>query len=426
MGKYQINSIRARQILDSRGNPTVEVDIKTGTVMGRAAVPSGASTGIYEALELRDKGKEYGGKGVMTAVNNVNNIIFKKLQGVNVQKQKLIDKTLLSLDGTENKSKLGANAMLGVSLAASRAAAAAKKQQLFEYLQGITKKEKVSLPVPFSNVINGGKHAEGNLKFQEFMLAPIGADNFSDATRMVAETYALLHKKLATKFGVSATHVGDEGGFAPPLQNPFEALELLQKTIEEAGYSKEMKLAMDPASSEFFKDGEYEVEPGKRLSGGEMIDYYTTLIQTYPIISLEDGFEQNDFPSWKEFTKRFGGKLQIVGDDLLVTNVKRIQLAHKHHACNALLLKVNQIGTLSEAVAAAQKSTSLGWNVMVSHRSGETEDPFISHLAVALDCGQIKLGAPCRSERTAKYNELLRIEEYLKDQGKAGHYKKWK
>jgi enolase len=425
MGKYQIQSIHARQILDSRGNPTVEVDITTGSVMGRAQVPSGASTGQYEALELRDKGKEYGGKAVMTAVNNVNEQIQKKLLGVNVQKQKLIDKTMLALDGTENKSHLGANALLGVSLASARAASLAKKQPLYAYLQGLTKREHLSIPIPFSNVINGGKHAAGNLKFQEFMIAPIHADSFSEGVRMVAECYQALQKKLHAKYGAGAIHVGDEGGFAPPLNSPFDALELLQKTIEELGYSEKVKLAMDPASSEFFQDGKYEVEPGKHITGGELVDYYATLMRTYPIVSIEDGFEQNDFASWKEFTKRFGSTIQIVGDDLLVTNTKRIQLAAKQSACNALLLKVNQIGTLSEAISAAQKAFSLGWNVMVSHRSGETEDTFISDLTVALDSGQIKLGAPCRGERTAKYNQLLRIEEELKAQGQA-HYKRWK
>ena len=425
MGKFHIKTIHARQILDSRGNPTVEVDVSTGTVTGRAEVPSGASTGIYEALELRYESQEFEGKGVHHAVDHVNQEIFKKLQGVNVQKQKLIDKTMINLDGTETKSRLGANAILGVSLAAARAASLAKRQQLFEYLQGLTEKKEVSLPVPFANVINGGKHAGGHLKFQEFMIAPVHAPSFSAATQMVSELYQELKKRIAAKYGSLATNVGDEGGFAPPLQNPFEALDLLQKTIEETGYQKEVKIAMDAAASEFYKDGVYEVEPGKKLAGSELIDYYGTLAGTYPLVSLEDPFDQNDFPAWKEFTKKHR-TLQIVGDDLLVTNPKRIKLAAKYEACNALLLKVNQIGTLTEAINAARKAEALKWNIMVSHRSGETEDTFIAHLAVALDCGQIKLGAPCREERTAKYNELLRIEEYLKNAGRSAHYKKWK
>ena len=425
MGKFQIERIHARQVLDSRGNPTVEVEIRTGKVSGTAIVPSGASTGMHEALELRDNGKEYGGKSVHKAVSNVNDIIFKKLHSVNVQKQKLIDKTLLSLDGSENKSNLGANAMLGVSLAAARAASAAKGQRLYQYLQGLAKGKEISLPVPFSNVINGGRHAGGNLKFQEFMIAPVHAHSFSDATRFVAEIYQLLKTRLHDKYGPSAANVGDEGGFAPPLKSPLEALELLQKTVEEAGYSKEVKLAMDVASSEFFKEGTYEIEPGKKASAGELMDYYENIIKTYPIASIEDPFDQNDFPAWKEFMKK-NPTLQVVGDDLLVTNVKRMALAKKHSACNALLLKVNQIGTLTEAMNAAATAKKWNWNVMVSHRSGETEDAFISHLAVALDCGQIKLGAPCRGERTAKYNELLRIEEHMKQEGSGEtHYRRW-
>lgn len=425
MGKFKIERIHARQMLDSRGNPTVEVEIRTGKVSGTAIVPSGASTGMYEALELRDNGNDYGGKSVHKAVANVNERIFKKLQSVNVQKQKLIDKTLLSLDGTENKSNLGANAMLGVSLAAARTASVAKNQRLYQYLQSLSKEKESSLPVPFSNVINGGRHAGGNLKFQEFMIAPVHAHSFSDAARIVAEIYQLLKKELHDKYGASAANVGDEGGFAPPLKSPFEALELLQKAVEKAGYSKEAKLAMDVASSEFFKNGQYEIEPGRKASAGELTDYYENLIKTYPIASIEDPFDQNDLPAWKEFMKRNPG-LQVVGDDLLVTNVKRMALAKKNAACNALLLKVNQIGTLTEAMNAAATAKKWGWKVMVSHRSGETEDAFISHLAVALDCGQIKLGAPCRGERTAKYNELLRIEEHMKQEGGGeARYKRW-
>ena len=415
-----ISEVRGRQVLDSRGNPTVEAEVYCGHLFERAIVPSGASTGKFEALELRDNKKEYHGKSVKKAVNNIK-LISKKITGIEITEQELIDKTMLELDGTENKSKLGANAILAVSMAVSRMAAHSLNIPLYEYLNKIFRyKPKYKIPVPFANIINGGKHAEGDLQFQEFMVAPIKAKSFEDAARMCSEITHTLKKIIAEKYGKGATHVGDEGGFAPPLKNPHEALDLVSSAIKEQGYSKEVKIAMDPAASEFFEDGHYLVETGKRITPGEFVDYYKDLIKTYPIVSLEDPFDENDFDSFAELTKK--AKIQIVGDDLLVTNVKRIQEAIEKKSCNALLLKVNQIGSLTESFAAAKLSYDNKWNVMVSHRSGETEDSFISDMSVGIASGQIKLGAPVRGERTAKYNRLLRIEEEL---GKNGSYGKW-
>ncbi|MFW5852737.1 MAG: phosphopyruvate hydratase [Nanoarchaeota archaeon] len=412
-----IKSINARQILDSRGNPTIEVDVKTQKSLGRAIVPSGASTGIYEAHELRDKTKKYNGKGVSKAVNNVNNKIAKELKGMDIFNLSGIDKKMIELDGTKNKKKLGANAILGVSMACARAGAAEKKTPLHRYL-GNSK----ILPIPFCNIINGGKHAGGALEMQEFMIAPVKARSFSEATRMVVETYHELKSIIKKKYGTSATNVGDEGGFAPDIDTAEKALSMITEAIKRAGYVGKIKIAMDPASSEFYKNGKYLT---KGLDFKKMAAYYSRLSKRYPIISIEDPFEQDDFDAYSYFMEKYQSttlkKLQVVGDDLLVTNVDRIKLAQDKKLCNALLLKVNQIGTLTEAISAAKLCMSKGWNVMVSHRSGESEDSFIADLAVGLGTGQIKLGAPCRSDRTSKYNQLIRIEEEL---GKNAKYPK--
>jgi enolase len=409
----KITKIRAREVLDSRGNPTVEVEVRTQNSFGRAIVPSGASTGVHEAVELRDSNKKrYGGKGVQAAVNNVNSIIFKNLKNFQVTDQRLIDQTMIDLDKTENKSRLGANAILGVSMAVARAAANSMEQPLYKYLN----KRAKTLPIPFSNIINGGKHAGNELNMQEFMIAPIKAKNFTSATQMVAETYQELKGIISNKFGKNAVNVGDEGGFAPPIKTPDEALDMVTKALSEVGYEKKMRIAMDPAASEYYKNGKY-TPVKKALNSTKAIEFYEDLVKRYPIISIEDPFDQDDFDSFKEFTKR-NKKLQVVGDDLLVTNPKRIRTAIDQKLCNALLLKVNQIGTLSQAMDAAKMSMRNNWNVMVSHRSGETEDPFIADLSVALGNGQIKLGAPARSDRVAKYNQLLRIEEELGIWGK--------
>jgi enolase len=416
-----LTKIKARQVLDSRGNPTVEVEVHSNVAEGRAMVPSGASTGKFEAWELRDNGKSYGGKSVEKAVNNVNMLIAPKLMG-GVLDQKQIDKSMIALDGTTNKSRLGANAILGVSLAAARCSAHSYGVPLYSFLDNYFQNKgtynksyqakRFVLPIPFANIINGGKHAESQLKFQEFMVAPIKAKSFADATQMVVEVYHDLKKVIETQYGKSAANVGDEGGFAPPLKSPEEALNLIVKAIEEAGYQKKVRIAMDCAASEFYVQGRYNVTEIMSKNRDELIDYYSSLVKQYGIISIEDPFDQEDYEAFAMFTQK-NRKLQIVGDDLLVTNPAKIQMALTKNLCNALLLKVNQIGSLSEAMDAAFLAKANKWNVMVSHRSGETEDPFIADLTVALGVGQIKLGAPCRGERTAKYNQLLRIEDEL-------------
>ena len=406
----EITAVKAREVLDSRGNPTVEVEVATKKGFSRAIVPSGASTGIHEALELRDKDTRYNGKGVRTAVSNVNNIIAGKIIGFDCSKQKELDSFLLEIDGTENKSRLGANAILGVSMAACRAAACEQGKLLFEWIAEISDR-KSALPTPSMNVINGGVHAGNKLDIQEYMILPTGAKSFSEAYRMCAETYHILKEIIKKKHGKDAINVGDEGGFAPPLADSKEPLELLLSAIESAGYTGKIKLGMDAAASEFYTSEGYSFE-GKVLDGKELGDIYSELTQSYPIVSIEDPFAQDDWGSWVEFTQE-NKKLQVVGDDLLVTNVSRINDAIKKKACNALLLKINQIGSISESIDAAKLSFENDWNVMVSHRSGETEDCFIADLVVGLGAGQIKSGAPCRSERTAKYNQLLRIEEEL-------------
>jgi enolase len=408
-----ITNIHARQIFDSRGNPTVEVEVTTKKGSFTSAVPSGASTGIYEALELRDtQSKAYGGKGVLTAVHNVNTTIKQALLGKKVTNQKAIDAVLLELDGTPTKSKLGANAILGVSMAICKAGAAHKKLPLYRYIATLAKNNTLVLPVPCMNVINGGKHADSGLDIQEFMLIPVGATSFTQAMQMGTEIYHILKKLLKEEFGGSATSVGDEGGFAPQVASTSHAIQVLQKAITQSGYDQKVRIGLDAAASEYYKDGKYQFE-GKPLSGIELISRYEQIIAQANIASFEDPFDQDDFETYAEFTKRVKGQTQVVGDDLLVTNVERMKLAQKNKACTALLLKVNQIGTVTESIAAAKLAQKYGWNVMVSHRSGETEDTFIADLAVGLGCGQIKTGAPARSERVAKYNRLLKIEEEL-------------
>ncbi len=415
---FRIRKIIAREILDSRGNPTVECDIMTTAGFGRASVPSGASTGKFEAVEIRDGGRRYGGMGVRTAVKSINAIIAKKIAGMDCLSQREIDERMIELDGTPNKALLGANATLAVSLAAARAAANSCKKPLYRHLTTLTGNKKLILPIPFSNVINGGRHAEGSLKIQEFMLVPSKFNSFSEAIAAVAETYQQLKKIIAEKHGKQSTRVGDEGGFAPSLNSAEEALELLEAAVTVTGYQKKIAFAIDAAASEFYNKEKRAYELEKNYGSGELIDYYLQLARSHNIISLEDPFHEEDFESFAELTAK--SKIQIVGDDLLVTSTERIKTAIAAKSCSCLLLKVNQIGTLTEAISAANLAKRSGWKAMVSHRSGETEDAFISDLAVALGCGQIKTGAPARSERTAKYNQLLRIEEELGKKAKYG------
>lgn len=411
---FTIEHIHAREILDSRGNPTVEVEVITHNGFGRASVPSGASTGTYEALELRDKDKRYLGKGVAKAVNNVNTEIKEALTGMDVRDQRELDFMMIEIDGTENKARLGANAILGVSLAIAHAAAGSLGISLYRYLGGTNA---FTLPVPTLNVINGGKHAGNELAIQEFMLQPRGAKTFSEAIRMGAETYHTLGSILVKKYGNSAVNVGYEGGYAPPLKNTTDALDALTGAIEEAGYGKRISIGLDSAASEFYKKGKYNVD-GKTYSAGEMVDFYADLVKTYPILSIEDPFEEEAFEDFAALTEKLKDTI-IIGDDLFVTNVKRLEKGIKMNAGNALLLKVNQIGTLSEAFDAARLAQKNRYKVVVSHRSAETEDTTIADISVALGAEMIKTGAPARSERNAKYNQLLRIEEEL---GKAGRF----
>jgi enolase len=409
-----ITKLYARQVLDSRGNPTIEVEAYFNNIKASAIVPSGASTGKYEALELRDGKSSYGGKSVQKAVDNVNNIISKLVVGLSFLDQKSLDEFLIKLDGTPNKSRLGANAILGVSMAVARLAALIKQKPLYQYIGELsnTAPKDYKMPIPFANIINGGKHAGSSLKMQEFMISPIGARSFKDAVRMCSETYHTLKKIVEEKYGKAATNVGDEGGFAPQLSTPEQALDLITEAIKKAGYKGFVKIAMDCAASEFYDSADNTYVMDRKYSGQEMIDYYVRLLKAYPIISIEDPFDQDDFDSWAKLTAIAEKmKIPIIGDDLLVTNTARINTAIEKRLCNALLLKLNQIGTVTEAIAAAKLAMSKGWKVMVSHRSGETEDTFIADLAVGLGCGHIKLGAPCRTERVAKYNQLIRIEE---------------
>jgi len=409
-----IEHIHAREILDSRGNPTVEVDVWTENGFGRASVPSGASTGTNEALELRDKDKRYLGKGVLKAVENVNTEIKEALVGMDIRDQREIDITMLELDGTDNKSRLGANAILGVSLSAARAAADSLGLPLYRYLGGTNS---FSLPCPTMNVINGGKHAGNELAIQEFMIQPKGAKTYHDALRMGAETYHTLGNILIKKYGNSAVNVGYEGGYAPPLRNTTDALDALVDSMEETGYENEITIGLDSAASEFYKDGAYRID-GITLTSGELLDFYAQLVDTYPILLIEDPFHEEAFDDFALLTEKLKDTI-IIGDDLFVTNVNRLEHGIKMKAGNALLLKVNQIGTLSEAFDAAQLAQKNRYKVIVSHRSAETEDTTIADISVAIGAELIKTGAPARSERNAKYNQLLRIEEEL---GKAGRF----
>ncbi|WP_394356761.1 phosphopyruvate hydratase [Candidatus Methanocrinis alkalitolerans] len=407
---FEIENIHAREILDSRGNPTVEVDVWTCCGFGRAAVPSGASTGTHEALELRDGDDRYGGKGVLQAVRNVNEIIGPKLieSGIDAIEQRAVDEFMLALDGTATKSKLGANAILGVSLAVAKAVADELGIPLYRYLGGVNTS---TLPVPSLNVLNGGQHAGNDLAIQEFMILPKGASCFSEGLRMAAETYHALGKILSGRYGSGATNVGYEGGYAPPLSKTSDALDALMAALDVTGYEKEIGIGIDAAASSFFKNGSYSVD-GKKLSGGEMIDFYADLVSTYPLILIEDPFEEEGYRDFADLTAKLS-KTIIVGDDLYVTNVERLEKGIEMKATNALLLKLNQIGSVSEAFDAARMAFRSGFKVMASHRSAETEDSALADVTVALGAEILKTGAPARSERTAKYNQLLRIEEEL-------------
>jgi len=411
----KIKKIHAREILDSRGNPTVEVDVVLdNSLLGRAAVPSGASTGTREAVELRDGDKKrYLGKGVLKAVENVNKVIAPELIGKNPNKQKEIDYLMIKLDGTENKAKLGANAILGVSLAVAKAAAQDKGVSIYQYLGG---KDARRLPIPFLNILNGGKHADNNVDIQEFMIAPIGAPSFKEALRYAAEVYHNLKGILKSK-GLS-TSVGDEGGFAPNLSRNEEALEVIIAAIEKAGYKagRDISVVLDPAASEFYQDGKYQLKAdNKSLSSEEMVDYYAGLVSKYPIISIEDALAENDWSGWKVLTQKLGDKIQLTGDDIFVTNPKILAEGIKQGIANSILIKLNQIGTLTETLETVSLAKKAGYTCMFSHRSGETEDSFLADITVATNAGQLKTGAPARSERLAKYNQLLRIEEELGD-----------
>ncbi|XP_030947137.1 enolase-like [Quercus lobata] len=430
-----IKFIKARQIFDSRGNPTVEVDVgvevpehKGSPILARAAVPSGASTGIYEALELRDGGKDYLGKGVSKAVENVNKIIGPALLGKDPTEQTKIDNYMVQeLDGTVNewgwcKQKLGANAILAVSLAVCKAGAMVKKIPLYQHIANLAGNKTLVLPVPAFNVINGGSHAGNKLAMQEFMILPVGASSFTEAMKMGVEVYHHLKAVIKKKYGQDATNVGDEGGFAPNIQENKEGLELLKTAIAKSGYTGKVVIGMDVAASEFYdsKDKTYDLnfkeennDGSQKISGDSLKNVYKSFVSDYPIVSIEDPFDQDDWEHYAKMTAEIGQHVQIVGDDLLVTNPKRVEKAIREKTCNALLLKVNQIGSVTESIEAVKMSKHAGWGVMASHRSGETEDTFIADLSVGLATGQIKTGAPCRSERLAKYNQLLRIEEEL-------------
>ncbi|HTZ06325.1 MAG TPA: phosphopyruvate hydratase [Gaiellaceae bacterium] len=413
----RIADVRARQILDSRGNPTVEVDVRLKSgAFGRAAVPSGASTGAHEAVELRDGGDAYGGKGVTEAVGNVNGEIFKAVRGMKGDDQAALDARLVELDGTPNKGRLGANAILGVSLATAKAAAEEAHQPLFRYLGG---KGARVLPVPMLNVINGGVHAANSIDLQEFMVVPAGAESFSEALQIAAETYHALQKVLRSQ-GL-ATAVGDEGGFAPDLPSSEAAIQAILDAAEQAGHLDRIAIALDPASTEFFSDGAYTFE-GRTATPAEMADFYAGLVDRFPVVSLEDGNAEDDWDGWRVTTEKLGERIQLVGDDIFVTNPERLTLGIERGVANAILVKVNQIGTLTETIDAVRLAQESGYSAVISHRSGETEDATIAHLAVALGTGQIKTGAPARSDRVSKYNELLRIQERL---GRKAEYPGW-
>jgi len=412
----KISSIHARQILDSRGNPTIEADVTLENgILGRAAVPSGASTGSHEAIELRDGGDLYGGKSVLNAIAHVNGELSEALVGMEVTNQTDIDQKMIDLDGTENKGRLGANAILAVSLACAKAAALAKGKPLYAYVATLAGNSKLVLPLPMMNIINGGKHAAGSTDIQEFMIMPVGAVNFSDCIRMGAEIFQALGKVLKSKG--YATTVGDEGGYAPAVKNGnAEALELISEAVASAGYKlgEDVVLALDVASSELIQDGKYALATeSKQLSSEEMVAFYEDLVNRFPIVSIEDGLGEDDWDGWKQLTEKLGNHIQLVGDDLLVTNTEFLKRGIAEKAGNAILIKVNQIGTLTETIRAVNMAHDAGWKAVISHRSGETEDTTIAHLAVGLGTGQIKTGSLSRTDRVAKYNELMRIEEQL-------------
>lgn len=409
----KIKKIKAREILDSRGNPTVEVDvILDNGILGRAAVPSGASTGSREAVELRDgEAGRYDGKGVQKAVKNVNRIIAPRLKGMAPEKQEAIDRFMIDLDGTENKAKLGANAILGVSIAAAKAAAIDRGKPIYKYIGG---KDARRLPIPFFNILNGGKHADNNVDIQEFMIAPVGAPSFREALRMATETYQTLKAVLKSK-GLN-TAVGDEGGFAPNLSSNEEAIRIILSAIEKSGYKpgRQIAIVLDPAASEFYRDGKYLLKAdNSSLSSEEMVDYYKGLVFKYPIICIEDALAEDDWAGWRILTKKLGKKIQLTGDDIFVTNPKILAEGIKQGIANSVLIKLNQIGTLTETLETVETAKKAGYTCLFSHRSGETEDSFLADVAVATNAGQLKTGAPARSERLAKYNQLLRIEEEL-------------
>jgi enolase len=418
----KIKKIKAREILDSRGNPTVEVDVITEKGLSRASVPSGASTGIHEALELRDKDDRFHGKGVRKAVDNVNKIISEKLIGKDCTKQREMDQFMIELDGTKNKSKLGANAIVGVSIAVCKAGSLELGIPLYKHINNMADSNIMSLPIPQVNVINGGKHAGIDNDVQEHMIMPIKADSFHEALRMSSETYHSLKKLLKKKFGHSAIQVGDEGGFVPPIDNIHDRFNVITKAIEEVGYEDNFAFAIDAAASEFYHDGKYKILE-KEYSSSELIDYYSDLCKTFPVLSIEDGHSEDDWEAWKEMTAKLGSKIQIVGDDLLVTNIERVRKGIEMKACNALLMKVNQIGTVSETIDAFKLSVKNNWNTVVSHRSGSTEETFFADFVVGLNAGQLKYGSPARSDRNVTYNQLLRIEESL---GNKVKYSEWR
>lgn len=412
----KISTIHAREILDSRGNPTIEVEVELESGEREiAAVPSGASTGVHEAVELRDGDERFGGKGVQKAVKNVNEVVAKELKNFDVLDQKSLDEKMLELDGSDNKSRLGANAILGVSLASARVAAAHKKIPLFEHFGFLAGQAEWLLPTPMMNILNGGQHADNGIDIQEFMIMPTGFETFSEALRAGTEVFHEL-KKILQKSG-QATNVGDEGGFAPDFQTSNEALDAIVAAIEGAGYAGKIKIALDAASSEFFKDGKYSIENTEKDAAG-MIEFYEKLVSEYPIVSIEDGLAEDDWAGWRELTKELDSKLQLVGDDLFVTNPERLRQGVEKGIANSILIKLNQIGTVTETIDAVNLAKNSGYTAVISHRSGETEDTTIADFAVGLATGQIKTGSLCRSDRTAKYNQLLRIEEFLGEHAK--------
>ena len=417
----RIERIVGREILDSRGNPTVEADVFTTDGMFRASAPSGASTGSFEAIEKRDGGSRYGGKGVQRAVEAINEVIAPALVGYDPADQEAIDRRMIELDGTENKGNLGGNAIVAVSIAAAKAGAGAKGVPVYEHLAGLSGRKGAVLPIPQMNVINGGKHAGVDDDIQEHLIMAIGADFFREALRMSAETYHALKGVIKEECGIAGIHLGDEGGFVPPIDRVEDRLDMIKEAIDRAGYAGRIFLAIDSAASEFFRDGLYHVRE-REMTPAELVDFYAELVEKYPIMSIEDGMAEEDWEGWRLLTERLGDRIQIIGDDVFVSNPNRVRRGIEERSANALLLKVNQIGTVTEAIEAARLAIDASWNVIVSHRSGETEDPFIADLVVGLDVGQSKFGAPARSERTAKYNRLLRIEEELGERGRYSRF----